>query len=485
MSGISIGKGLASTSASAWTRQGSTLVLYIVAARLLSPGEIGIFALSAAVVLLFEYGVYDSISESIVQRVDLTSQHMSAALALTVGLSACIALCGFLASCGIAALFSFPELGWLAPEMAAAVAIICLSSAHFGLLRREGRFHAIAFITATAAIVSTATGIVLLMTGAGIRAMVAYFLVEKTILCIGSIWAARTYPIRRFSRSDVSDLVPYASAIGAQRMVFYARTQMDRIVIGMFWGAAALGAYQIAARIFDSLNAVILLPISKLFFVSYTKLQQESEERLGGLFIHSLQAVALVAFPAFLGISAVAPEAITLLFGEQWGPSAIILEILGFGGLALTLSVISGALLSAVGRATDFLLVETVSTAAGIALLVLVSPFGLSCMAAAFVLRETLAVAAYAFILRRSMRLPPLQYLTCFLPCLIAALAMWLVVSAIDLQSLLLPAAAVLLAKILSGALTYAVVMLVLGRTLLGETIRLLASGPHLQRSGT
>lgn len=481
MSSISIGKGIASTSASAWIRQGSTLLLYMVAARVLSPEQIGIFALSNAVILLFEYAIYDSLSEAIVQRADLTPRHVGAGLALAGLLAAAIALLGLAAAGPFSQAFGDPALDGLLPTMSAGVAFLCLSSIHFGLLRRHGRFERIALNGGGAAITATGIAILLLFSGMGLTAMLAYFLIEKAILCLATIWAERSYPIHRFSRREIRDLMPYATAIGGQRMIFYARSQMDRVVIGALWGPAVLGGYHVAARIFDSLQAILLQPASKFFFVSYAKLQGDTEA-LDTRFLHSLQAVALVAFPAFLGVSAVAPEAITLLFGEQWRSSAVILEILSLGGLAMVMSVMSGALLSAAGQARDFLMVEVIATLIGIVLLVLVSPYGISWMAAAFVVREALAIPVYGWFLRRSVTITPRQYLACFLPCLAAASAMWLAVSSIGLAPSAVSTVSALMIKIGVGAFTYILVMLVLGRPLVAQTLQLLSASQTFQR---
>lgn len=148
------------------------------------------------------------------------------------------------------------------------------------------------------------------------------------------------------------------------------------------------------------------------------------------MFIRSLRAVALISLPAFLGVSAVAPEIIAVMFGEQWKSSAVILEVLGFAGIAMTLSIMSGAVLSAVGHAREFLIVEVGSTAAGLALLVVSARFDIAWMAAAFVLRETIAVAFYTRFAPRLLGLSSRDYLGAMLPCLLPALGMWIIVLA-------------------------------------------------------
>ena len=476
----SLGKGIASTATSAWTRQVSSLVLYMIAARMLEPAEIGVFALAAALVLLFEYAVFDSISEAVVQRVGLSPRHVGAALALAALLAATIAALGLGLAGWLERILAMPGLGSLVRAMAVAVAVLCLSSVHAGILRREARFHTIALLAAGSGVAAAALGSGLLLAGAGLGAMVAYFAAEKAILCAGTIWCARARPVAGFSRADVTDLVPYAAAIGVQRMVFYARSQADRLIIGVLWGAGVLGAYQIAARIFDSLQAILLTPASKLFFVSYTRAQRDPEA-LRAIFLQSLQAVALIAFPSFLGLSAVAPEAVALLFGAQWGSSAVLLEVLAFGGVALVLSVMSGAVLSAAGHARAFLLVEVASSVAGLLLLAGLSRFGVVWIAAAFVLRETLAVALYVRLLSPSLGIAARGFLAAIAPCLVAAGAMWLALASLDLWlPAALPAATALGIEVAVGASCYGLMMLAFGRALIGRTLGLLAAaGPQ------
>ena len=476
----SLGKGIASTASSAWTRQLSALVLYVIAARTLEPAEIGVFALATALVLLFEYAAFEPISEAVVQRAGLTPRHLGAALALGAILAAAILALGLGLAGPLERALAMPGLAPLVQAMAAAVALLCLSSAHAGVLRREARFHTIALLAAGAGVSAAALGAGLLLAGAGLGAMLAYFVAEKAILCLGTIWCARGRPMGRFGVADALDLVPYAAAIGAQRMVYYARSQADRLVIGALWGAGVLGVYQIAARIFDSLQAILLTPASKLFFVSYTRAQRRPEE-LRAIFLQSLQAVSLIAFPSFLGLSAVAPEAVALLFGARWEASAALLEVLAFGGVALVLSVMSGAVLSAAGHARAFLLVEVISSAAGLLLLAALSRFGVVWIAAAFVLREALAVALYVRLLGPSLGVAARGFLAAAAPCLAAAGAMWLVLASMEAWApVALSAAAALGIKVGVGAACYGLVMLAFGRALVGRTLGLLAAaGPQ------
>lgn len=179
MASFHIGKGIVSTAASAWTRQASTLLLYTVAARVLTPDQVGLVALSTAIVLLFEYGVFDSLSEALVQRVILVPSHVGSVLAMSSIFAVMVAAFGWVSAPWVGSLFAMPDLPPLLRAMAIGVAIICLSAAHAAILRREGRFHAIAALATIAAVTAAAAGAALLLAGFGISAMITYFLLEE------------------------------------------------------------------------------------------------------------------------------------------------------------------------------------------------------------------------------------------------------------------------------------------------------------------
>src|SRR4051794_30503289 len=169
--------GILSSTASAWLRQFATLALYTIAARLLEPERIGVFALASTILLLFEYCVFDSISETIVQRQDLEDAHVGAGLFMSAAAAIGIMGLATLLSGSIARAFAFPDLQRVLPWMAGGVALICLSAVHNGILRRQARFHLISMISAVAGVVACGTGVALLFLGAGVWSLVAYFVV--------------------------------------------------------------------------------------------------------------------------------------------------------------------------------------------------------------------------------------------------------------------------------------------------------------------
>ncbi len=466
--------GILSNSAAAWARQASTLVLYTIAARLLDSHQIGVFALASALTLVIEYGVFDPISETVVQREVLEAGHVGAAL-LMVGVAAAGSIVlALLLSGWLSRVFGVPQLEQILPWMSGGVAVVCLSAVHAGILRRQGRFHLISLLSAVSALTACGLGIALMVLGWGVWSLVIYFVAEKLLLAASmTAWAIR-HPASRFSRRHVGHLAAYAAAISGQRMAFFLRNQMDRLLIAWLWGPDVLGAYQLAARILEAVSATLLAPASKLLFVSYAQLQGNAVQ-LRATFLRSLEAVAFVAFPAYAGLSAVGPDIVRILFGKSWHESELILQVLAVGGIPLVASVMSGAVLSAVGRARTFLLIELAAAVLGAFVLAALSRFGIVWIAAALVIRETVIVLIYMIVVRETLLTGLARYFGAFGQCLAVTLAMlaftlamrhWVVPG--------LPAPASLATIAVSGAAFYSAIMFATRRTQLVRAMTLL-----------
>lgn len=194
--------------------------------------------------------------------------------------------------------------------------------------------------------------------------------------------------------------------------------------------------------------------------------------------------MSLIAYPSFVGLSAVSAELVSLLFGTQWAPSAIPLAILAFGGLALVSSVMAGAALSATGRARAFLTVEIVSTLIGLSMLVVLARFGPVWIAAAFILRETVAIMVHLRILGPLLSIRARDLAAALVPCLAASRTMWAALVAAPFDALALGGIATLLVKVAAGTLCYGMAMLVVGRGVIGQVRQIFSEAASVVAEG-
>ena len=472
------GSGALSTSIAAWVRQFSTLILYVIGARLLPPEDLGAFALASSFLLVMEYAVHDSISELIVQRRGLEPGHRRAALILGLAAAVLVVLFGLTFADPLARLFRTDALSSILPIMSLAVALICATSLQMGLIRRAAHLHYLAGIVSGSALVSTALAIVLLANGHGLDALIWYFVLEKVLLATGNLVGAGRTGGGATSRQHFRDLGPFIMAIAGQRSVSYSRSQLDRIVIGILWGPEILGAYQLAAKVYESIVAALLIPATKVFFILFSRLQADLRA-VTETFVSALTCVAVVSVPSFLGLALVADQAVPVLFGENWGATAQLLQMMALAGLPMTFSLMSGALLTGLGRAKTFLAVEMLTAAVGAAVILAVSTFGIVWIAFAILMREVIAMTVHVVVVRRYISLSDVRFTVpaiCVGLSLIMCAGLFLIEP--SLQARFDPAAALMI-SVVAGAAFYAAVMLLAFQGLMKAHIATLARASY------
>ena len=90
--------------------------------------------------------------------------------------------------------------------------------------------------------------------------------------------------------------------------------------------------------------------ITKVAFPVFSRIQNETE-RIKRVYLKILQLLSIFNFPMMIGLAVVAPVAVPVIFGEQWLPSIILIQILTIVGLLRSIGNPVGSLLLAKGRA--------------------------------------------------------------------------------------------------------------------------------------
>lgn len=115
-------------------------------------------------------------------------------------------------------------------------------------------------------------------------------------------------------------------------------------------GAQALGFYTLAWNLIiqplQKLNPII----TRVAFPVFAKLQDDNA-RLKRGYMSTLNILSAMNFPYFFGLAVVAPLLVPVVFGMQWLPSILLMQILCVVGLLRSTGNPIGSLLLAKGRA--------------------------------------------------------------------------------------------------------------------------------------
>jgi len=213
----------------------------------------------------------------------------------------------------------------------------------------------------------------------------------------------------RFSKKHYRQLFTFGMSIVGTRFLNFFNRRSDDLLIGFFLGTTALGYYTIAYRLLLMITRLLLNVINAVALPAFSRLQHDSEKMRQG-FYTATQYSCLIAFPAFLGLSAIAPELIPALHGAQWGPSIPVLQVLGLSGILLSLFFFNNPVIVAAGKPSWQLVLTAVQAVASVIVFTVSVQWGIVAVAAGFMVRGYLTSPVSLWMLNKLIGVKPLVF---------------------------------------------------------------------------
>jgi PST family polysaccharide transporter len=134
----------------------------------------------------------------------------------------------------------------------------------------------------------------------------------------------------------------------------------DNLLIGRFYGSAAVGLYSRASVLLIRPLEQFLSPINAVFIPALSRLQSEPL-RYRSTFLRLYEAIALTAF-LFTGLFLAMARPITLvLLGPKWEQAALIFGGFTIAALCIPLAISSTWLFISQGRGRDMLIAQSIN----------------------------------------------------------------------------------------------------------------------------
>lgn len=418
-------RGVAWSAVQIWGTRVSTTVVFALLARLLAPEEIGLAALATALVSFFALFGEQGFTHALVQRADLEPEHLDSAVWFAFGTGVVLLVLLQLAAQPLAAALGQPQLEPLLRWLSLNFLFGAGKSAPMALLKRELRFAPFAVRSLCATAVGGVAGVWAALAGLGVRALVVQSLVQTGVSAV-ALWTACGWrPRLRFSSRHLRELVPFSTKALGHEVLSYSNRHADDFLIGALLGPVALGYYAVAYRVLTALMELFSRTISTVTLPAFARVQDDHGRLRNGLYAAS-RLCALSAFPAFLGVGALAPELTEIVFGPQWADSVAVMRPLAVVGALQSIMFFNGNVMMAVGRAGWNVALDAAGAALNLAAILLAISMGWGILGVSLALaaRWLLFFPLPLLALRRLVQLDIARYLRQILPTAAAAVLM-------------------------------------------------------------
>jgi O-antigen/teichoic acid export membrane protein len=339
-------------------------------------------------------------ADALVQRKDLDPAHFDSAFWMNVAFG--IFLAAILAGLAIpiSRAVGEPRLAPVVAVLALSIPISSLNLVQRALMTRELAFRSLALRTLVSIGVGAAFGLTAAFLGLGVWSLVAQH-IAAPIAGVLVLWRVSDWrPRAAFSYRHFKDLFSFGSNVVGFRLLNYFNRTSDQLFIGSFLGAASLGFYTIGSRMLRLLFQVTSSLIDRVAFPLYSRLQGNAP-RLVRAHYKSTAFAALIAFPAFTAMVALAPDFVPVIFGTKWMGSVPIMQILAFLGVVQFLTYLNGTMLKALGKPSWQVIIVVVTTVLKIPAFLIAVNFGIIAVAIATLCVGCVVAPAYYWTLHR------------------------------------------------------------------------------------
>jgi len=304
-------------------RVGSLMIL----ARLLDPKDFGLIGMVTAITGVLSLFRDFGLSSATIQRVEVTAQQISTLFWINVLVGA--GLCALLATASpiVAWFYHEPRLVLVTLALSSGFLFNALGIQHSAMLQREMRFTILSTIDVISLAASVVVGVGMAFAGFGYWSLVAMTVVPPFVATIGLWIATRWVPGPPARNAGIRSMVRFGGLVTLNGLIYYVAYNLDKVLLGRFWGAEAIGvygrAYQLVSIPTDNLNSAV----GEVAFSALSRVQNDIV-RLRNYFLKGYSLVLALTVPITIAGVLCAKDLILIVLGHKWSATVPIFRLL-------------------------------------------------------------------------------------------------------------------------------------------------------------
>jgi O-antigen/teichoic acid export membrane protein len=338
---------------------GTTFLVGLILARLLSPDEFGIIGMITVFIAISNSFIDSGFSNALIRKTDARDIDYNTVFYfnLVVGLFFYCVL--YFCAPVISSFFKEPILIPVTRVIGVVLLINALSIIQRTIFVKKIDFKTQTKVSFLSSVLSGITGIGMAFGGCGVWSLVGQQ-ISRQFFNTFFLWAYGSWrPSWAFSKGSFKEMFGFGSKLLLSGLIDTIYKNVYYLIIGRFYTANQLGQYTRAEQ-FNSIFSSNLTTVVQR--VSYPVLSsvQEERERLKSAYKKTIKTTMLISFTCMLGLVAIAKPLLLVLIGEKWLSAVDYLQIICFSGMLYPLHALNLNILQVKGRSDLFLKLEII-----------------------------------------------------------------------------------------------------------------------------
>lgn len=315
------------------------LVTMMILSRILTPSDFGVVA-----VVMIVYNFLNAFNDAgfkniVIQRLDSNVANFKKIYGTSIALGAFLCMLMFMLAPLASIVFKDDRIGVASSVTSITFIFLSASKITSAILEKEFKFGLVSLVITLSALFSGVIAIIMAYLGAGYWSLIFMFIVKSLIDVIAFSFFSRLWlPI--FDLSFMRSFFKFGTYITFYNLMYYVSQSVEKFLIGRCDGTASLGYYtrsytllNVYERLFPSIVVQVLYPV-------LGKIKND-KEAISKVYYSALEVMFLVGGILMSIVGAWSEEFTSIIWGRQWGESALSLSILSFSAIAFTQIVLT------------------------------------------------------------------------------------------------------------------------------------------------
>jgi O-antigen/teichoic acid export membrane protein len=303
-------------------------VAQVALARMLGPGNFGVYGIGIAVLTFvgFLSGASFSYGLMLQPKVDDDDIRFSFTWQMLVGIASAAAM--FACAPLLAQFFGDERVEGMVQLLSLASLLMAAAAPATYLLQRDLNFRRLGLIQlASYAAGYLAVGVPMAVMGFGAYALGTACVVQAAVALAAS-YHAKPHPLKPlFRHANGGETLTTGRAVFFTNVVNWLLGNLDRVIIGRVLNAHAVGIFTVAYNLASIPNVLLVGALQPAFVATGAKLQQ-SRRQLAQGWLLAIACILVLAMPAAVVMAMLSHDLVQFLYGNAWSETAWVLAVM-------------------------------------------------------------------------------------------------------------------------------------------------------------
>lgn len=401
------------------------LINTIIVARLLTPEEVGTFAIASSIVMIMaEFRILGA-NAYLVREKELTDKKIMSAYGLTLVVSWSLGISVAILAEPLATFFDVNDLKVIFFILAGSFIFAPYISIPDALLSRQYKFKEITIVRLGAALTNIVTTVILIEKGFSYYSLAIANLASIVVQFVLYLYFTRDVKVYCPRFKDIRPIVRLGIYTSLSYVVRKAQHTVPDMVIGKMGNPTQVGIFSRGMGFMVFVSDALLSGISPVA-LPYLSDVRKRNESITEAYTRAAQLITGIVWPVLAVASVASLPAIQLMFGDQWDQSAPIASVVAFWAIFRAGHVLAPKALVAVGKEASMFVKELIVFVVFlVSIITAYSTWGLKGAAYAFVFSGLVDLLVSSYFMKVKVGLRILGYFRSLLSSFIITIICW------------------------------------------------------------